>query len=83
MASKIKECEFCLNDATCLCYKCMSYFCDSCFNIAHKNEKRKSHKKEKIDYFIPMDMKCPEHKLIPLNLFCIVEKGNSIIPLNF
>ena len=36
-------------------------------------------KKEKIDYFLPMDMKCPEHNLNPINLFCVDEKGNIII----
>ena len=74
--SKIKKCEICLIDATCLCYKCLQYFCDSCFNLQHKNEERKFHKKEKIDYNISMDMKCPVHSLNPLNLFCVNEKGN-------
>ena len=60
MATKLKECEICLTNAMCLCDKCMTYFCDSFFNIVHKNERRKSHKKEKKDYFILMDMKCPE-----------------------
>ena len=57
----------------------MEYYCDSCYNIAYKSEKRKNHKKEKIDYYLPMDMKCPEHNLNPINLFCIEEKGNAII----
>ena len=77
--SKIKKCVFCLMEATCLCYKCLEYYCDSCYNIAHKSEERKNHKKEKIDYFLPMDMKCPEHNLNPINLFCVDEKGNKII----
>ena len=72
---KIKKCEVCLLNATCLCYKCMSYFCDNCYNYFHKIEERKSHTKEKIDYFIPIDIKCPEHNLIPMNLFCLDEKG--------
>ena len=54
----------------------MGYFCDSCYNLAHKKENRKMHKKEKIDYFIPIDMKCPEHNLNVINLFCLDEKGN-------
>ena len=44
---KIKKCEICLTDAKCVCYKCMSYFCDNCFTLLHKVEERKSHKKEK------------------------------------
>ena len=44
-----KKCEVCLAEATCLCYKCMSYYCDICFKSAHKDERRASHKKEKVD----------------------------------
>ena len=36
-----------------------------------KNDK---HKKEKIDYFIPLDTKCSEHPKVPVNLFCLDEK---------
>ena len=75
MEVKLKKCDFCKIDATCLCYKCMSYFCDSCFKIAHNNEENKLHKKDKIDYFAPIDLKCPEHKLYPMGLFCVNEKG--------
>ena len=76
MEKRLKKCDVCKIDATCLCYKCMSYFCDSCFKIAHNNEENKLHKKDKIDYFISIDLKCPEHKLYPMGLFCINEKGN-------
>jgi len=76
--SKSKKCQVCLLDATCQCFKCLENFCDSCYNIAHKNEERKSHKKEKLDYYIPLDMKCPVHNLVPLNLFCVDDKGNYI-----
>ena len=54
----------------------MSYFCDSCFKIAHNNKENKLYKKDKIDYFAPIDLKCREHKLYPMGLFCINEKGN-------
>jgi len=77
--TKIRKCEVCLVEATCLCYKCLEYYCDSCYNISHKSEEKKNHKKEKIDYYISMDMKCPEHNLNPNNLFCVDEKGNIII----
>ena len=59
MEIKQKKCEFCLIDATCLCYKCMIYFCDSCFKLAHNNDIKNSHKKDKIDYFAPLDTKMP------------------------
>ena len=38
----IKKCNICKENATSLCFKCMFYFCDSCFQIAHKNEETKS-----------------------------------------
>ena len=76
MNSKLKNCEVCGVDATCLCYQCMSYFCDSCHKLHNNKEKNKDHKKENIDYFVPFDLKCPEHQLYPMGLFCIDEKGN-------
>ena len=76
MDIKLKKCEFCKIDATCLCFPCKTYFCDSCFKLGHNTEGFKSHKKEKIDYYVPIDLKCTEHKLYPMELFCINEKGN-------
>ena len=74
---ELKKCEFCKGGANSLCYQCMSYFCDSCYKIAHSKEETKSHKKEKIDYFCTIDLKCPEHHLYPMGLFCIDEKGKK------
>ena len=36
------------------------------------------HKKETIDPFIPIELKCPIHHLNPMNLFCTYEKGKYI-----
>ena len=83
MELNYKKCEFCKKESSCLCYKCMTYFCDSCFKLAHENEEFKSHKKEKIDLYISMDVKCPEHKLHPMDLFCITEKGNNKLYIIF
>ena len=44
----------------------------------HDRKKNKDHKKEKIDLFIPIDTKCPEHEGSPMNLFCVDEKGKYI-----
>ena len=47
--------------------------------IKYKVELKKensNHKKENIDYILPIDTRCPEHPKIPLNLFCLDEKGN-------
>ena len=78
MEQKLKKCEVCKIDATCLCFQCMSYYCDSCNKLSHKNEENKLHKKEKIDYFSPIELKCPDHKLYPNGLFCVDEKGKKI-----
>ena len=77
MDKKLKKCEFCKKDATCLCFQCFSYFCESCFKLGHSNEEFQAHKKDKYDYFVPIDLKCPEHKLYPMGLFCVNEKGNK------
>lgn len=71
-----KKCEVCLEDATSLCFNCASYYCEDCFKLAHKNEIRKDHKKEKVDLFVPIDIKCPKHNTVPMNLFCLDEKSN-------
>ena len=83
MDINLKKCEFCKKDATCLCFQCMTYFCDNCFKLAHGNEEFKSHKKDIIDYNVPIDLKCPEHKLYPLGLFCTNDKGNIFNYLYF
>ena len=84
MEIRQKNCEVCKKDAaTCLCFQCMSYFCESCFKLAHSTEEYLLHKKEKIDYYVPIDIKCPEHKLHPMCLFCINEKGKILNYLIF
>lgn len=79
----IKKCDICREDAKSLCIKCMLYFCDGCFKIAHESEETKSHTKEKIDYFCPIDTKCPIHPTHPMDLFCTDEKGNTNFLLIF
>ena len=75
----IKKCEICEIEATSICLKCMSYYCNNCFKYVHEKETKSQHKKEKIDYFIPIDTKCPEHQTVPINLFCLDEKGKNIL----
>ena len=72
-----KKCDICkVKEAKSLCPQCFSYYCDICFKAVHENEENKEHKKEKIDYFVPIDTRCSEHENIPINLFCIDEKSN-------
>ena len=70
----IKTCEICGEDATSHCFECLEYFCDSCFKLIHKQVKSK-HKKENIDPYIQIELKCPEHPKIANNLFCADDKG--------
>ena len=71
----IKECETCGSNATCLCFQCQEYFCDSCFKMNHDKKIKSSHKKEKIEMYVPIELHCLEHQDIPLNLYCVDEKG--------
>ena len=71
----LKKCEICKITATSLCLKCNSYYCDLCFKYVHEKDSNQSHIKENIDPFVPIETKCPEHPQIPMNLFCVDEKG--------
>ena len=80
-SSLIKKCEVCEIDATCLCFECLNYFCESCFKLIHDKKKIK-HKKEKIDPFVPIDIKCSEHPRGIMDLFCLDDKGKNIYIYN-
>ena len=77
--NQIKKCEICESYATSLCYQCISYFCDACFKFVHDKQNNSKHKKEPVDPFLPIDTKCPDHSKIPVNLFCIDDKGKLYI----
>ena len=73
-----KQCETCkIEEAKTLCPQCYSYYCDSCFKYVHEKSKNNTHQKGKIDYFVPIDIWCPAHEKVALNLFCLNEKGNK------
>ena len=73
-----KSCDLCQNNkATIICYDCPSYFCESCFNLIHKIKINSEHKKEEIDPFVSINVKCPEHPKIINNLFCVEEKSKK------
>ena len=76
------ECEFCRGQANSICYECYIYFCDSCYKIAHSKLQDNKHKKEKIDFFVPIETKCQAHPKVPINLFCLDEKGNYLLFIN-
>ena len=81
--SQFKYCEYCNSNASCLCFKCNSYFCEQCYKIIHNLRKDPQHKKEIYDPFVPIDLKCPEHPQDRINLFCVDEKGKIKIIYNF
>ena len=71
-----KQCDICkVDEATSLCLQCFSYYCDGCYKQVHEKKENKEHKKEAIDYNVPIDTRCPEHSGNNINLFCIDEKG--------
>ena len=74
----IRACEICGSYATSLCFKCISYFCDSCYKFVHEKEQNSKHIKENIDPYVPIYTKCPDHPKIIMNLFCNDEKGKFI-----
>ena len=71
-------CDICKNKAIFLCYECSynSYFCDSCYKLIHDIKENTNHKKEEIEYFLPINTRCLDHEKIPYDLFCIDDKGN-------
>ena len=79
ISNLIMKCDICGLTSTCLCYQCFEYFCDSCYKFIHDKRLNSHHKKEKIDPYIPLDLKCREHPKVPNSLFCLDDKVKSII----
>jgi len=77
-SNNIRECEMCDSNATCLCFECNNYFCENCYKLIHNLKKNISHKKEVLDSFVPIDLKCPNHPKDRMSLFCLNDKGKFI-----
>ena len=73
-----KKCELCEEKATSICFDCSFYLCDSCFTFIHEKKAKAGHKKEDINPYISLDIKCPLHPKIPMSLFCVEEKSKYI-----
>ena len=79
-----KLCDICKSQATLFCSDCecvCNYYCDSCYKFVHDKKININHKKEKIDFFIPIETKCPVHQKVDYNLFLLSSKSlleNSI-----
>ena len=75
--NNFKYCEICKSQAKYLCLECLNnYYCESCYKFIHDKGDNNSHKKETIDYFVPIDIKCLTHLKNNLDLFCCEQKGN-------
>ena len=68
------KCDICGEDAENLCLNCNKYYCKPCFEFVHQKSKNKNHKKEIIDFNVPILTKCSIHPDDPFNLFCANEK---------
>jgi len=75
----LKEFELCNTYASCLCFECNNYYCNKCYEIIHSIKKSPIHKKEDIDAFVQIDLKCQKHPKDRINLFCVDEKDKSKI----
>jgi len=47
----------------------------NCYKMIHDKKKSNNHKKENIDPFIPIELKCPIHPQDRMNLFSVNDKG--------
>ena len=72
----LKKCSICENDSYYICFECFNYYCESCYKLIH-DKKKVIHKKEKIDPFVPIEIKCPQHPRCIMDLFCLDEKGKK------
>ena len=72
-----KLCQICKEIANYICYDCSSYLCDSCFKFIHDKTVNSEHKKEEIDPFISINIRCPRHPKIPMSLFCLNENSKK------
>ena len=85
MEDKVEDrhCEICKEKATNICFECSFYLCDSCFKFIHEKKANINHKKEDIDPYVSIDIKCPKHEKNHMNLFCIDEKSKHIFIIIF
>ena len=72
----IKCCDICKSEASIICLECIcNYYCESCYKLIHSIKINSNHKKEQIDPFFPINLRCSEHKKNTFNLFCLDDKG--------
>ena len=69
-----KLCEVCEESpATILCSECCACYCDRCSEFHHGFSKNRGHRVEVIPESVSVNGKCPRHKGVPLDMFCVDE----------
>jgi hypothetical protein len=70
----LKNLEQCEEDeGKFICQQCDSIFCEKCFEVLHRSEKKKLHEKKEIqENFV--SQKCPKHENKKLDLFCLKDE---------
>jgi transcription initiation factor TFIIIB Brf1 subunit/transcription initiation factor TFIIB len=56
-----------------VCQQCDSVFCEKCFDVSHRSEKKKLHEKKEVDENF-VSQKCPKHENKRLELFCVKDE---------
>ena len=70
-----KQCDLCKSDAIYLCKECLyNYYCESCYKFIHDKKENANHKKEKIDYFLPIDKDVQNIRKFLLIYFVLMKK---------
>ena len=71
---KPKLCDVCKEKpAIFLCSECRARYCDKCSKFVHEFQKNRGHNLEIIPEGVSVNGKCPRHKGIPLDRFCVDE----------
>ena len=70
-----KECGYCEEVATIVCFDCKNYFCEDCFKSMHQKKKSSKHINEKISPILPIEINCLKHEKYQIVSFCLNDKG--------
>ena len=74
MENQIKKCEICKENALFLCFQCNNYYCERCYKFVHDIKINSQHIKEKIDPYVPIDIKCLNILTIKFIYFVLIKR---------
>ena len=76
----IKQCDICKEEeAKSIVFNALIIIVILALNMSNKRIKILNIKKGKIDYFIPINIWCPDHEKDAIKFFCVDEKGNKFL----